>query len=175
VKPLSRVPRGRWLNAGLGLVLVGAIAAAYFTIGSSDSTAAVATRTATVTQGSLTATVTGSGNLTSSRTSSLAFGASGTVTAVDVKVGDKVKKGATLARIDTASAKRTLAAAKASLESAQAAYDELVAGQTSLEKESAQLQIDSAQLSVTSAKKSLASKRNTRSPGRLWCPGSALT
>ena len=88
---ISRVPRGRWLNAGLGIVLVAVIAAAYFTVNQDDSTAAVSTRTATVTQGSLTATVTGSGNLASSRTSSLAFGASGKVTAVDVKVGDKVK------------------------------------------------------------------------------------
>jgi multidrug efflux pump subunit AcrA (membrane-fusion protein) len=157
---ISRVPRGRWLNAGLGIVLVAVIAAAYFTVNQDDSTATVSTRTATVTQGALTATVTGSGNLASSRTSSLAFGASGKVTAVDVKVGDKVKKGQTLARIDTASAKRTLAAAKASLESAQASYDELVAGQTSLEEESASLQIESAQLSVTSAKKSVTSAKN---------------
>ena len=87
---LSRVPRGRWLNAILGVVLVGAVATAYFTVGSSDSTSTVATRTATVTQGSLTATVTGSGNLASSRTSSLSFGASGKVTSVKVKVGAKV-------------------------------------------------------------------------------------
>jgi multidrug efflux pump subunit AcrA (membrane-fusion protein) len=147
--------RGRWLNLVLGIVLVGAIATAYFMVGSSEPTAAVSTRTATVTQGSLTATVTGSGNLASSRTSSLAFGASGKVTAVNVKVGDKVKKGQTLARIDTASAQRTLTAARASLESAQASYDELTTGQTALEKQSAALQVESAQQSVTSAKKSL--------------------
>jgi multidrug efflux pump subunit AcrA (membrane-fusion protein) len=147
--------RGRWLNLVLGIVLIGAIATAYFMVGSSEPTAAVSTRTATVTQGSLTATVTGSGNLASSRTSSLAFGASGKVTAVDVKVGDKVKKGQTLARIDTASAERTLTAAKASLESARASYDELTEGQTSLERQSAALQVESATQSVTSAQKDL--------------------
>ena len=173
---IARVPRGRWLNAGLGIVLVAVIAAAYFTVNQSDSTAAVSTRTATVTQGSLTATVTGSGNLASSRTSSLAFGASGTVTAVDVKVGDKVKKGQTLARIDTASAKRTLAAAKASLESAQASYDELVAGQTSLEEQSATLQIESAQLSVTSASKSLTTaKKQLAADTKAKAPSATLS
>jgi multidrug efflux pump subunit AcrA (membrane-fusion protein) len=148
--------RGRRLNAGLGVVLVGVIAAAYFMVGSTEATSPVSTRTVTVTRGSLTATVTGSGNLAGSRTSSLAFGASGKVTSVEVKVGDKVKKGQTLARIDTTSAKRTLKAAKATLASAQASYDELVEGRSSLEKQSAQLQIESARLSVTSAKQELA-------------------
>jgi multidrug efflux pump subunit AcrA (membrane-fusion protein) len=148
--------RGRWLNVGLAIVLVGVIAAAYLMVGSTDSTTPVSTRTATVSRGSLTATVTGSGNLASSRTSALAFGASGKVTAVTVKVGDKVKKGQTLARIDTAAAKRTLKAARATLESAQASYDELADGQSSLEQQSARLQIESARLSVSSAKKDLA-------------------
>ncbi len=173
---ITRVPRGRWLNAALGVVLVGVIAAAYFTVGTSDSSDTVATRTATVTQGSLTASVTGSGNLASSRTSSLSFGASGTVTSVSVKVGDKVKKGDVLARIDTASADRSLASAKASLASAQASYDDLVAGQTAVERESDALQVQSAQLGVTSATKSLASaKKQLSKDTKAKAPSATLS
>jgi multidrug efflux pump subunit AcrA (membrane-fusion protein) len=173
---ITRVPRGRWLNAALGVVLVGVIAAAYFTVGTSDSNDTVATRTATVTQGSLTASVTGSGNLASSRTSSLSFGASGTVTSVSVKVGGKVKKGDVLARIDTASADRSLASAKASLASAQASYDDLVAGQTAVERESDALQVQSAQLGVTSATKSLASaKKQLSKDTKAKAPSATLS
>src|SRR5450432_2992536 len=48
----SQIPRGRWLNAILGVVLVAVIAAAYFTVNSSGKTATVAARTSTVYQGS---------------------------------------------------------------------------------------------------------------------------
>jgi multidrug efflux pump subunit AcrA (membrane-fusion protein) len=173
---ISRIPRGRWLNAALGLVLVAVIAAAYFTVGSSTPTATVSTRTATVTSGSLTASVTGSGNLASSRTSSLSFGAAGTVTSVSVKEGDKVKKGEVLARIDTASAERTLASAKATLASAQASYDDLVAGQTTLEKQSEALQLTSAELSVTNAKKSVtAAEKQVTTDQAAKAPSATIT
>lgn len=158
---MTRIPRGRLLNAALGIVLVAVVAAAWFTVGSTDDSTAVAARTTTVTTGSVTATVSGSGNLESARTSSLAFGASGTVESVSVKVGDAVKKGRTLARIDTASAQRQLASAKASLASADASYADLVAGRTSAEKEQDELSIESAELSVKSAQKQLTSARKS--------------
>lgn len=72
-------------------------------------------------------------NVASSRTASLSFGASGTVTAVPAKAGDTVKAGQVLATIDDDTAQRTLNSARAELKSARASYDELAEGQTDAE------------------------------------------
>jgi multidrug efflux pump subunit AcrA (membrane-fusion protein) len=160
---LRRFPRGRWLNLGLGLVLAACVAGAWLVVGDPGTSTAATTRTTTVGRGDVTASVTGTGNLTSTRSTSLSFGAAGTVSAVAVGVGDRVTEGQLLATIDDGSAQRTLSSAKAELASAQAAYDELTAGRTATEKEkdaldveSAQLGVESAQASLTAAKKQLA-------------------
>ena len=51
------------------------------------------------------------------------FVTSGTVTAISVKVGDKVKKGQVLAKVDATAAKASLDAAEANLTAAQDALD----------------------------------------------------
>jgi len=66
-----------------------------------DATTAQQTRTASVTRGNLTLDITAAGNLALSQTEDLAFEVAGTVVEVNVSVGDAVKKGDVLAKLDT--------------------------------------------------------------------------
>lgn len=77
----------------------------------------------------VTASVTGTGNLVPMRQSNVSFRMSGILTAVDVRVGDHVTAGQVLATIDPTSEQQALAAAQANLQVAQA---NLVAAQTPL-------------------------------------------
>jgi multidrug efflux pump subunit AcrA (membrane-fusion protein) len=149
-------PPGLWLNAGLAVALAGACVGAYLSVGRSGAVASTATRTVKVARGPVTATVTGSGNIASASTETLAFGAAGTVTAVYVKVGERVAKGRAIARIDDTPAKIALDQAKAQLLMAQASYTRTAAGQTSIEAAKNRNAIDRASLQLTQAKSSLA-------------------
>ena len=78
--------RQRWLLLPVILLLIAA--ALFWWLPSRFAPAA--TTTATVGQGDLTIAVTGSGSIAAARTVELPFQQSGTVTSVDVKVGDQV-------------------------------------------------------------------------------------
>jgi macrolide-specific efflux system membrane fusion protein len=108
------------VNALLGVALFAGAWWAYETVQSptSGTAAAAATRTVPVQQGTVTQTVTATGAVQSAGTASASFVTGGTVTAIDVKVGDLVKKGQVLAKVDPAAARRTLAAAEADLSAA---------------------------------------------------------
>ncbi|GAA3279618.1 efflux RND transporter periplasmic adaptor subunit [Dactylosporangium vinaceum] len=110
------------------------------------------TRLVAVTQGTVAQTVTATGSVASAATANANFTTSGTVTEVDVKVGDVVTKGQTLAKVDPTAANASLSTAKANLTAAQAALtrdrnnsadDATIA--------SAQAQVATAQANVTSA------------------------
>ena len=117
------------VNLTLGAALVTVACWGYFSIGDSGGkarAAATSTRTATVTKGPVVATVSASGTVRSARTRAAGFATSGTVTAVDVKVGDHVGKGEVLARVDPTDAKadvrtdwQSLKAAKLALSGAK--------------------------------------------------------
>jgi HlyD family secretion protein len=76
--------------------------------------------TTTVSQGNMTITVSGSGAVAAARTVDLPFQQAGTVTSVDVKVGDQVKAGQVLAQIDDSDLRLQLQQAQANLKSAEA-------------------------------------------------------
>ncbi len=125
LKPLPQLRRTAWLTGtrawliGLGLVavlLLGLIARD--TVFAQP--AAVAIRTATADRGTVTSVVSGTGSLVPSGRMNVNFKLAGTLTEVDVKVGDKVAAGAVLARLDSTSQQAALAQAQASLASAQA-------------------------------------------------------
>src|SRR5690349_111389 len=63
--------------------------------------APVPQQTAPVTRGTITASVNATGNVAATQISRLTFRADGTVTQVNVAVGDSVKAGQILARLDT--------------------------------------------------------------------------
>ena len=119
--------RTPWINGGLAALLVVAVVLAFTVIGN-PSTPAVPVRTAMVTRGDVTATVTGSGNAASQASVPASFATDGTVTAVDVKAGDTVTAGQVLATVDPAASKEGLRTAQAALDGARAAYDQAAAG-----------------------------------------------
>ncbi len=80
-------------------------------------------QTGVVTRGDIVITADGSGNLLPSTERALAFRVSGTLAELKVKVGDKVKAGDVLAKLDTVSLDNTLREATAQLEQARLALD----------------------------------------------------
>ena len=82
---------------------------------SSSATTKAATQKATVTKGNISNSITATGNLSMPNQAKLTFGSSGTVDQVLVSVGDSVKKGQVLAKLDTA----TVASLRQNLLSAQ--------------------------------------------------------
>jgi multidrug efflux pump subunit AcrA (membrane-fusion protein) len=143
------------INAGLALVLVGVAAGSVFAVNSSPATSTT-TPSATVTRGTVTKTVSASGNLSAKNTIGVDFsGSGGTVTEIEVKVGDKVTAGQALAKVDDTSAKQSLATATASLLAAKAQKSTTTEGLTSQEKARNQAQVRSAQVSVTNASTSV--------------------
>jgi len=146
----QRPPRQRWLLLPVALLL---IAVALFWWLPSRLAPTTATTTATVGQGNLTVAVTGSGSIAAARTVELPFQQSGTVTSVDVKVGDQVKAGQTLAQIDPADLKLALQQSQANLRSAQAKLAQVQGGSATPEDlASAQAALDSAKAQLTKTK-----------------------
>jgi membrane fusion protein, macrolide-specific efflux system len=105
-------------NGALTVLLLGGAALAYSQLGTDEAAGETAVRTVTAGRGSVTASVSASGAVESSRSRALSFGASGTVEKIYVKAGDKVAKGDLLARLDDSAAQESLSAAKADYQSA---------------------------------------------------------
>lgn len=119
-RPLPRW--ARWTALGCSLAVMGA--ATYLVVDAMPSQAATAgLRTATVSTGSVTQTVSLSGSVERVDEVTAAFRTAGTVTSVRVAVGDHVEAGEVLATIDTAGLKRAVTVAQANLVAAQAALD----------------------------------------------------
>jgi macrolide-specific efflux system membrane fusion protein len=132
MKVLPRRRGAVLVNSALGVALLGGAALAYTTLDSGTSSAASKTRirTATVATGTVLATVSGSGTLSSPSDSAQDFTTGGRLTSVKVAVGDAVKKGQVLATVDTTSAQQQLDAANAALTTAEANLTKAEAGDT---------------------------------------------
>jgi len=113
--------------------------------------------TAPVQRGTITDAVTGTGPIAASQAVPLNFKNSGKVSEIDVNVGDKVKAGQVLAKLDDSDLKSQLDQAKANLANAQAAYNKLTQGATPQAVASAQAAVDSANTTLANAQKSLGS------------------
>ncbi|MEU4242831.1 HlyD family efflux transporter periplasmic adaptor subunit [Actinoplanes sp. NPDC026619] len=114
------------LNLALVLLTAGAAGWSIALVrdtGATTTKASSSTRTVTVAQGTVTSTVTADGTLATATTASASFDTSGTVTAVYAKVGQVVKSGQLLAKVDPASVQRALDLAEANLDAAQDALD----------------------------------------------------
>jgi multidrug resistance efflux pump len=96
---------------GLGMGALGGAATP-----ASSSTAQVAS----VTRGPMTETVSAEGTVAAAQTDDLRFGTSGTVTAVNVKAGDEVTAGQSLATIDSPQLRANVADAQSAVAKAQA-------------------------------------------------------
>jgi HlyD family secretion protein len=115
-------------------------------------------RTALVSTGVVTNTVTASGSLVPAQQLNLGFKTPGTLTEVDALTGATVKAGQTLARIDTAPLQLALTQAQATLASAEAAWANTSNG-TSLQQ--AQDQLAQAQQNYGNAVASQTGDQNT--------------
>ena len=113
-----------------------------------SSTTAAGLRTATVAMGTVTNSVTATGTLVPAQQMNLGFKTAGTLSAVDVHVGDHVKSGQLLATIDPSPLEVTLQSAQATLASAQATLSNTLSG-TSLTQ--AQHALDQANQNYTDA------------------------
>ncbi|WP_329255579.1 HlyD family efflux transporter periplasmic adaptor subunit [Actinoallomurus sp. NBC_01490] len=108
------------LNGALAVLLAVGIGVGYLSLSDgNDAAGASSTRTARVARGNVVSSVSASGSVASSRTRSLTFGTSGTVTKIYVAAGDKVEKGKVLARLDRTAAEENVTSAKASLAAAE--------------------------------------------------------
>ncbi|WNI16771.1 efflux RND transporter periplasmic adaptor subunit [Actinacidiphila sp. ITFR-21] len=122
MKVLPRRRRAVLINSVLGVVVLAGAGGAYAAVhdDGGGSSAAVGARVATVTRTTVLATVSGSGSLASPSDAGVDFTTGGTLTQVNVKPGDKVKKGQVLARVDPTDANATLQQDEASLTAAEA-------------------------------------------------------
>jgi HlyD family secretion protein len=98
-----------------------------------------------VRRASLQSTVAATGSVVSTRQSRLTMQVSGRLKELPVKLGDEVKAGAVLARIDTAPLELRLAQSKSSLRTAQVKLDQLKAGARPEEVAQAEASVQSAQ------------------------------
>ncbi len=148
------------------LAAVGFVGWQKLSAGSAKASSTV--QTTVVKRGSLVATVSGSGNISAPSQVSLAFGSSGRVAAVDVKVGDTVKKGQTLMELDTTDLTLALKTAQTSLSSAQISYNQTLADLN--------FALRNAQSSLASAKASLdaAKAENAQNPQLVIIAKAAL-
>jgi len=119
-------------------------------------------RTVAVTRGTVTASVTASGNSESSLATPVSFVTSGVLKTVDVVPGDIVTTGEVLATIDPASAQTTLDTALAQLANAQAALAQAQAGPTDIKRQQDALAITQAQQSVDAANDTLSTARKQK-------------
>lgn len=120
-------------------------------------------RTETVSAGTLKSTVSASGTLEPAQQSELSFGSSGTVTAVDVTVGEAVRKGQVLASIDPSALQVALQSAQADLTAAQDTLTDL------------QEADDSSSAAIAAAKATVTVKENAVTQAQTNLDGANLT
>ncbi|WP_433117472.1 efflux RND transporter periplasmic adaptor subunit [Micromonospora sp. CA-246542] len=144
------------VNAILGVALIGVGFWAYQSLVGPDTTPTAngAVRSVPVQVGTVTKTVTADGTVESASTASASFVTGGTVTGINVKVGQAVKKGQVLARVDPADAQRGLDAAEADLDAAQDSLDR--AQEAGSDTSAAENEVAQAQLAVTEAQAAVA-------------------
>jgi HlyD family secretion protein len=107
--------------------------------------------TTPVTTGTVVASVTGSGQVSASNEINLQAKASGTITSVNVKAGDVVKKGRTLIALDATDAEQAVKTAQTNLETAQLDLDEFTQAPDSVSVLALKKAITDAQTSKTNA------------------------
>src|SRR5512138_401508 len=109
----ARQPRRRWQRWLLIPLIAAALAGGGLWWRSSQQATTATTTTATLSQGDLAVTVSGSGAVAAARTVDVPFQQAGTLTSLDVAVGDTVAAGQTLATIDSSALQLQLQQAQA--------------------------------------------------------------
>ncbi|MCU7724044.1 HlyD family efflux transporter periplasmic adaptor subunit [Actinoplanes sp. KI2] len=139
------------VNAALVVAIAGGGLWTYESLSgpSTNNAANASVRTVSVQTGTVTKTVTADGTVESARTASASFVTGGTITAINVKVGQVVKKGQVLAEVDPADAQRSLKAAEVDRDSANDALSR--AEDAGSDTSSAETEVESAEQAVDDA------------------------
>jgi len=148
--------RNIWIIAILLMII---IIGAYFIFGRGKNTNSIQTGLAT--KQNLQETVLSTGQVVSSTNLNLSFQGSGIVRHINVKEGDKVKIGQTLATLDQLSALASLTSAQGTLAQAKANYEKLLAGATQQTVKTNQDSVNSAQQDLNNAYSSAINILNT--------------
>jgi len=155
LRPPAFTRRHTIIAAVVALAVVGG-GGAWAATRSSSSTAAAPTLVS-VTSGTIRQSVSATGTLAPAHRADLTFAVGGTVTSVPVAAGDKVRSGAVLATVDTATLKAAVTSAKASVSAMQ---DQLTAqqdaGSSAVQIASTQAQLTDAEAKLTDAQTALA-------------------
>ena len=106
---------------------------------------------AAVDKGDIILTVNATGAIHAQQETPLTFLATGKVSSINVKEGDRVLAGQTLATLDMQASRDALKNAQFALDLQKAAYNSLVAGARELDLKSAQAAVDAAQAQLTAA------------------------
>jgi membrane fusion protein, macrolide-specific efflux system len=160
-----RVRTHPWLAGGVAvIVLAGAGSGVYFGTRNEKAAAAAATTTQTVGTGTIKQSVSSTGTLAPASEESLNFSVSGQVTRVAVTEGQRVKKGQTLATIDSASLAAAVAQAEASVASDQAKVDDDASNGAS------DTQVAADDAALTAAQNQLTSARTQLADATLTSP-----
>ena len=142
------------LNSVLAVTAAGLVAFGITSLGAEGTAAATETETP-VSTGSVTQTVSATGNAIAAEDLTLNFSSGGTLTEVDVTAGQTVTAGQALAKIDSTTAANQLKTAQANLSSAQARMQGLLHPLTAQDAVKNQASVDQAQSSIDSAQTSL--------------------
>ncbi|MBI2940539.1 MAG: efflux RND transporter periplasmic adaptor subunit [Chloroflexi bacterium] len=139
--------------AALLLVLAVSIAVGYLGYQRLTPAAAPALNTVPTRTGTIAATVSANGTLVATRQAKLTFGASAPLAELTVNLGDRVKAGQALGRLDSAQLQSRLAQAQSSLRVSKVKLEQLVAGSDADDVAAAQASYDSAVAKLTDLKK----------------------
>jgi macrolide-specific efflux system membrane fusion protein len=141
----------KWLVLGLAVVLLAGVGVGtWFLLKPKTATSASSTRTVQVSKGTQTMSVAFDGTLSPRKQSNVNFSVSGTVTSVNAKAGQTVKKGQKLAVVDDADLQDAVDLAKANLTTAKANLSDVY------DNDGSSAAITSAKAQVSSAKAALA-------------------
>ena len=160
-----RVRAHPWLAGGVAVVvLAGAGSAGYFLTRNDKAAAATTTTTETVATGTVRQSVSATGTLAPASEENLNFSVSGEVTKVAVAEGQHVKKGQTLATIDSASLSATVAQAESTVASDEARVDDDSTNGAS------DTQVAADKAALTAAKNQLTSARSQLASAMMTSP-----
>ena len=148
--------RARPLAIVAALAVIGALTAgAYYALLRPSESATPDRQTATVTRGAITTNVSLSGSIAAQSTSGLTFAETGTVSRVNVTLGQEVKAGDVLAELDSPAAKDGLRQAELNLQAAQISLSKMLEGASPADKASAEQSVVQATTTLKQAEDAL--------------------
>jgi macrolide-specific efflux system membrane fusion protein len=140
----------------IALLLIGLLLA-YRTVAIADAAMTDSGGTGLVSRGLVTASISAGGTVQSGSMANVSFASPGTVTELNVKLGDVVKKDQVLARVDPSQAQEQLSAAQATLVAAQQSLRRVRASTSDATTIAfAETQVTNAQNAVNAAQRTLA-------------------